>query len=45
MMEEGRERVRATHRDDYDRLARVEAQYDPDDVFRISQNVHPVSAG
>jgi hypothetical protein len=45
MMEEGQERVRATYRDNYDRLARVKAQYDPDNVFRVNQNIHPASAG
>jgi FAD/FMN-containing dehydrogenase len=45
MMEEGQERVRATYRDNYDRLARVKAQYDPDNVFRINQNIQPASAG
>jgi FAD/FMN-containing dehydrogenase len=44
MMEEGQERVRATYRDNYDRLARVKAQYDPDNVFRVNQNIHPSSA-
>jgi hypothetical protein len=41
MMDEGQERVRATYRDNYDRLARVKAQYDPDNVFRVNQNIHP----
>ena len=41
MMDEGQERVRATYRDNYDRLARVKAQYDPDNVFHINQNIHP----
>jgi FAD/FMN-containing dehydrogenase len=45
MMEEGQERVRSTYRDNYERLARVKAQYDPDNVFRINQNIHPASAG
>ncbi len=45
MMEEGQEWVRATYRDNYDRLARVKAQYDPDNVFRINQNIQPSSAG
>jgi FAD/FMN-containing dehydrogenase len=43
MMEEGQERVKATYRDNYDRLAVVKAQYDPDNVFCINQNIHPAS--
>jgi hypothetical protein len=41
MMEEGQERVQATYRDNYDRLARVKAQYDPDNVFQVNQNIRP----
>ena len=41
MMDEGQERVRATYRDNYDRLARIKAQYDPDNVFHVNQNIHP----
>jgi FAD/FMN-containing dehydrogenase len=41
MMDEGAERVRATYRGNYDRLARVKATYDPDNVFRVNQNVPP----
>jgi FAD/FMN-containing dehydrogenase len=41
MMDEGRERVRASYRDNYERLAQVKAQYDPDNVFRLNQNVEP----
>jgi FAD/FMN-containing dehydrogenase len=43
MMEEGQDRVRATYRDNYDRLARVKAQYDPDNVFRVNQNIQPAA--
>ena len=41
MMDEGQERVRATYRDNYERLARVKAQYDPYNVFRVNQNIAP----
>ena len=36
---EGQDRVRATYRGNYDRLARVKAQYDPLNVFQINQNI------
>ena len=41
MMDEGQERVRAAYRDNYDRLARIKASYDPDNAFRINQNIEP----
>ena len=41
MMDEGQERVRASYRDNYDRLARIKAEYDPDNVFRVNQNIQP----
>jgi FAD binding domain/Berberine and berberine like len=41
MMDEGQERVRASYRDNYDRLARIKATYDPDNLFHINQNVEP----
>jgi FAD/FMN-containing dehydrogenase len=41
MMDEGQERVKASYRDNYDRLARVKGVYDPDNLFRINQNIEP----
>jgi FAD/FMN-containing dehydrogenase len=42
MMEgEGEERIRATYRHNYERLAQVKAKYDPDNFFRVNQNIQP----
>jgi hypothetical protein len=41
MMDEGQERVQATYRENYDRLASVKAQYDRDNVFHVNQNIRP----
>jgi FAD/FMN-containing dehydrogenase len=40
--DETRDRVQATYRDHYDRLARVKAAYDPDNFFHANQNIKPV---
>ena len=41
MMEEGQERVQASFRDNYKRLAEVKKKYDPSNFFRVNQNIHP----
>jgi FAD/FMN-containing dehydrogenase len=43
MMDEGHERVRATYRDNYDRLARIKTEYDPHNFFHVNQNIHPAT--
>ena len=45
MMDEGQERVRASYRDNYSRLARIKRQYDPDNLFRVNQNIEPAPPG
>ena len=42
MMDEGQERVRATYRDNYERLAQIKNKYDPNNLFRVNQNIKPV---
>ncbi len=41
MMDEGQERVAAAYRDNYARLMQVKKRYDPDNFFRINQNIKP----
>jgi FAD/FMN-containing dehydrogenase len=41
MMEEGQDRVRACYGEHYDRLARIKAKYDPDNLFQVNQNIKP----
>ena len=41
LMEEGQERVRATYRGNYARLAAIKATYDPQNFFRVNQNIKP----
>jgi FAD/FMN-containing dehydrogenase len=41
MMEEGEERVKASYRENYERLASIKRKYDPTNLFRVNQNVKP----
>lgn len=41
MEEEGQERVKASYRDNYERLADIKRKYDPTNFFRVNQNIKP----
>jgi hypothetical protein len=43
LMDEGEDRVRASYRGNYDRLAQIKRRYDPDNTFRINQNIPPAT--
>ena len=39
--DEGQERVQASYRDNYARLAQIKKRYDPTNLFRLNQNIRP----
>jgi len=43
MMDEGQERVQAGYRDNYQRLAAIKKKYDPNNFFRVNQNIRPIA--
>ena len=43
MMDEGQERVMASYRDNYPRLAQIKKKYDPANLFHVNQNIRPAA--
>lgn len=44
MMEEGQDRIKATYGENYSRLQKVKAKYDPYNFFHINQNIKPTGS-
>jgi FAD binding domain/Berberine and berberine like len=44
IMNEGQERVKASYKGNYDRLTKIKGMYDPENFFRINQNILPNEA-
>jgi FAD/FMN-containing dehydrogenase len=40
-MEEGQDRIQASYGSNYARLQKIKAKYDPDNFFRVNQNIEP----
>lgn len=43
MMDEGEDRIKATYKDNYPRLASIKKKYDPNNLFRVNQNIKPAA--
>jgi FAD/FMN-containing dehydrogenase len=43
IMEEGADRIQAAYRDNYPRLTQIKSKYDPNNLFRVNQNIKPVT--
>src|ERR671913_325122 len=43
MMDEGQERVKATYRDNFEKLVGIKNEYDPTNLFRVNQNIRPTA--
>ncbi len=43
MMEEGQERIQASYGENHARLSAVKKKYDPENLFRVNQNIKPAA--
>jgi len=43
MMDEGQDRIKASYKHNYNRLVEIKQKYDPNNLFKVNQNIKPVS--
>lgn len=41
IMDEGQERIQESYKDNYKRLSKIKRKYDPDNFFKVNQNIKP----
>jgi len=41
IMDEGQERIKASYGENYDRLTKIKQKFDPENFFRVNQNIKP----
>ncbi len=44
IMNEGQDRIKASYKGNYDRLTKIKKQYDPDNFFKVNQNILPAGS-
>jgi hypothetical protein len=44
IMNEGQERIKASYKHNYERLAKIKRKYDPKNFFRVNQNIVPAES-
>jgi FAD binding domain-containing protein/berberine-like enzyme len=44
IMNEGQERIKASYRQNYDRLTKIKKKYDPNNFFKVNQNILPAES-
>ena len=42
-MDEGQDRVKASYKNNYERLTKIKKKYDPNNFFRVNQNIKPAN--
>jgi len=44
IMNEGQDRIKASYKNNYDRLTKIKKKYDPDNFFKVNQNILPAGS-